>query len=133
MPFKQCKRPSGAKLARALDSLHVASQSVVKGPFTWPLQRHAEKCAGSPARIALGFGAVRVANDVALAAAGHCLELVIRKRLARNGIQTGPFGQDPYTGQKMLQFSGPDGVKITGGLIVPVLTQDGTTKILTIE
>ena len=37
----------------------------------------------------------------------------IRKRLERNGIPTGPFGQDPYTGQRMLQFSGPDGVKIT--------------------
>ncbi len=37
----------------------------------------------------------------------------IRKRLLRQGIMTGPFDQDPYTGQRRLTFSGPDGVEVT--------------------
>ena len=37
----------------------------------------------------------------------------IRERLEQNGIRTEPFDQDPYTGQRVLRFDGPDGVKIT--------------------
>ena len=37
----------------------------------------------------------------------------IRERLRRHKIETGPFEQDPYTGQRRMSFSGPDGVIIT--------------------
>ncbi len=37
----------------------------------------------------------------------------IRKRLEKNGIAAGPFEQDPYTGQRLLSFTGPDGVVIS--------------------
>ena len=37
----------------------------------------------------------------------------IRKRLQKHGIETGPFEQDPYTDQRRLTFTGPDGVIIT--------------------
>ena len=37
----------------------------------------------------------------------------IRKRLIKHGIETGPFEQDPYTDQRRLTFTGPDGVIIT--------------------
>ena len=37
----------------------------------------------------------------------------IKERLKQHGIETGPFEQDPYTGQRRMSFSGPDGVVIT--------------------
>lgn len=37
----------------------------------------------------------------------------IKERLRRHKIETGPFEQDPYTGQRRMSFSGPDGVIIT--------------------
>ena len=37
----------------------------------------------------------------------------IRKRLKEHQIEPGPFEQDPYTGQRRVSFSGPDGVVIT--------------------
>jgi len=37
----------------------------------------------------------------------------IKERLRQHGIETGPFEQDPYTGQRRMSFSGPDGVVIT--------------------
>ena len=37
----------------------------------------------------------------------------IKRRLKEHDIETGPFEQDPYTGQRRLSFSGPDGVIIT--------------------
>lgn len=37
----------------------------------------------------------------------------IRKRLKKHDIETGPFEQDPYTGQRSLRFTGPDGVVVT--------------------
>jgi len=37
----------------------------------------------------------------------------IRKSLRKKGIRTGDFKQDPYTGQRCLVFTGPDGVEIS--------------------
>ena len=37
----------------------------------------------------------------------------IRKRLRMNGIATGPYETDPYTGLRKLEFVGPDHVRIT--------------------
>ena len=39
--------------------------------------------------------------------------LQIKKRLQEHDIEPGPFEQDPYTGQRRMSFSGPDGVIIT--------------------
>ena len=39
--------------------------------------------------------------------------LEIKKRLQEHDIEPGPFEQDPYTGQRRVSFSGPDGVVIT--------------------
>ena len=36
----------------------------------------------------------------------------VRKRLEENGIHPGPDEQDPYTGARMLRFSGPDSTEI---------------------
>ena len=38
---------------------------------------------------------------------------LIKKRLAERGIETGAFEQDPFTGQRLLRFAGPDNVTIT--------------------
>ena len=38
---------------------------------------------------------------------------MIQKRLKTHDIETGPFEQDPYTGQRRLCFTGPDGVIVT--------------------
>ena len=37
----------------------------------------------------------------------------IKRRLREHDIITGPFEQDPYTGQRRLSFTGPDGVVVT--------------------
>lgn len=37
----------------------------------------------------------------------------IRERLIRHDIDPGPYEQDPYTGQRCLRFTGPDGVVIS--------------------
>ncbi len=37
----------------------------------------------------------------------------IKKRLQENGIQTGPFEQDPYTNLRCISFFGPDDIRIT--------------------
>ncbi len=37
----------------------------------------------------------------------------IIRRLRENSIETGPIEQDPYTGKRMVHFSGPDGVSIS--------------------
>ena len=37
----------------------------------------------------------------------------IKKDLEKKEIETGPFDQDPYTGQRCLRFTGPDDVVIT--------------------
>ncbi len=37
----------------------------------------------------------------------------IRERLEENGIKTGEYEEDPYTGLKKISFEGPDGVQIT--------------------
>ncbi len=37
----------------------------------------------------------------------------IRDRLEENGIETGEYEEDPYTGLKMISFEGPDRVRIT--------------------
>ena len=37
----------------------------------------------------------------------------IRERLKAHDVQTGPFEQDPYTGQRRMSFLGPDGVIVT--------------------
>ena len=38
---------------------------------------------------------------------------LIKERLLKHDIVTGPFEQDPYTGQRQLSFAGPDGVIVT--------------------
>ena len=37
----------------------------------------------------------------------------LKKRLKKHHVETGPFENDPYTGQRTLSFPGPDGVLIT--------------------
>lgn len=37
----------------------------------------------------------------------------LKRRLKKKNVETGPFGTDPYTGQRTLSFPGPDGVLIT--------------------
>lgn len=37
----------------------------------------------------------------------------IRDRLKAHDVETGPFEQDPYTGQRRMSFTGPDGVIVT--------------------
>ena len=37
----------------------------------------------------------------------------IKERLKAHDVQTGPFEQDPYTGQRRMSFTGPDGVIVT--------------------
>ena len=37
----------------------------------------------------------------------------IRDRLRAHDVETGPFEQDPYTGQRRMSFTGPDGVIVT--------------------
>ena len=37
----------------------------------------------------------------------------LRRRLKKHGVDTGPFGSDPYTGRRTLSFTGPDQVLIT--------------------
>ena len=38
---------------------------------------------------------------------------LIKERLLKHDIVTGPFEQDPYTGQRRLSFAGPDSVIVT--------------------
>ncbi len=37
----------------------------------------------------------------------------LKRRLKKFNVETGPFENDPYTGERTLSFSGPDGVQIT--------------------
>ena len=39
--------------------------------------------------------------------------LKVRERLVRHGVDPGPYEQDPYTGQRCLRLTGPDGVVIS--------------------
>lgn len=60
------------------------------------------RCSNRPAKLPTQYLSISARN----------LPL-IKERLLKHDIVTGPFGQDPYTGQRQLSFTGPDGVIVT--------------------